>query len=109
MSAPRGFGRKVAHPPDLVFLFALFLRRVPHPFAICAKGWAARADELGQCWLTFREVAGARSLTASARQLVRQRISGGRRANRRGYFALAVGGLALCPDLHDRLGRRICS
>ena len=44
MSAPRGFGRKVAHPPDLVFLFALFLRRVPHPFAICAKGWAARTS-----------------------------------------------------------------
>ena len=27
-----------------LFLLALFTRRVPHPFAICAKGWAARTS-----------------------------------------------------------------
>ena len=36
-------GGRTAHPSQLVILFGLLPRRMPHPFASCAEEWAARS------------------------------------------------------------------
>ena len=36
-------------------------------------------------------------------------LPSGERADQRGWFSVAMGGPVLCLDLHDRLGRGVCS